>query len=324
MNQEANNPTPDVEAGEGIPAAVEMAKDIEEVMGGDPNAFSESEEFTDDPEGNLDDAEPLETPSTESAEEAPQESVEMVTLGDRQVPRADVEAWEQGNMRQADYTRKTQEVARGMEQNAADRAQIEATQRMFDELGVAPYQPAPPMPSAPYQGQPPAYPTPGVMPGEEGYVDPQVTALQQQVAQYGQEVDAIKRNNELNNRRRVKQTVDGAAAEFKGWYKNQHGGDEITPELMNDVFGTMNRLDMRADCFESFEAAWKSSANIEQIREEAGDKRLQDYLAEKKKDKTAIVEPSSAPAGEPSKYDPRKHSDEENFEAMSRDLKGVG
>lgn len=320
MTKEAENPTPEAEAGEGIPSAVEMAKDIEEVMGGDPNAFSESEEFTDDPEGNLDDQEPSETPSTEGAEEAPQESVEMVTVGDRQVPRADIEAWEQGQMRQDDYTRKTQELARERGQIAADRAQIEATKRMFDELGVPQASPSPYVERpSPYQ---PAG-VPGVMPGEEGYVDPQVEALRQQVAQYGQEVDAIKRQNQINNMSRIKQSVDQADGEFRSWYKD-HTGEEATPELMEGVYGTMNRLEMRASDPDAFRTAWKSNVDLEQIKKEAGEARLKEYLDSKKKDKTAAVEPSSAPVGEAPKFDPKKHTEEETFDAMTRDLKGIG
>ena len=308
MNQEAENPTP--EAGLGIPPEVEMAKDIRETLGDNPD-FTEPEEY-EETTGNLGDEESLDEPiDTPSVEEEPQEeTVEMLTIGGKEYSAAEIEEWRLGNMREKDYRQKTMKIAER-------ERKVEATERMLDEMGISPYSPSPQsayqQPPQPYQFAVPQTP-------EGEFVDQQVAALRDQVQQQGQVLNNLQRQNEVNQMRGVKQNVDRADAEFRSWYQ-QETGDEATPELMESVYGTMNRYDMKASDSDAFKAAYRSSLDIEQMRKTEREQAVAEYVAAKKKDKSAAVEPSTAPAGEPPKPDARKMTEEEIFKAAVAEIK---
>lgn len=237
-------------------------------------------------------AEPEITAEDLPVEPTPQEVRKLkVALPDGEVELDEAELVK-GYMRQADYTRKTQEAARL-------RADAEAMRE-----AMAFYQPEPPVYQPPYQAQI----------GEPEFQTPTEKMLYDELQAVKGQVGSLAKAREGDLKRTVFNQLD---SEIKG-FREAH--PELGEEQMLRIVSALNE-DGSRPTKKAFERIYKAEfIDPQKIADEAVAKYVK-TLREKKK---AAVAPSVEPGNaKPEPLDVRSMTDEQRHEAMLRDFLGT-
>lgn len=116
---QARAPVESVDQPQDEPEPTEDVAEATEVIEASDADVTESDEYEDEPVSDVDESEEL-----------------YLQLDDREIPLSEIKEWEQGHLRQADYTRKTQELAEQRKAFEQEQSAIKAKAEKLDQLVV--------------------------------------------------------------------------------------------------------------------------------------------------------------------------------------------
>lgn len=281
---------------EGLPGVADTVNP-EGLMADDLEDMEQQRESGDEP---FIDEEPEEAPKLEPEEEegkpAPteEESSEVFTVGDKTYTAGQIRELEAGNLRQADYTKKTTETANVRREAEEIRANF---QNLIDEAtGRNNFEQQRRQPTV-------------QQPATDEFATPAETALNQQVHSLAHEIGEMKRQGVVAKEKALWGDMEATAENFR---KTHNLGDEEMGNIIgriNDVKGVITA--------NSLEMARRSMVDHEALKQEA----VKEYLAQKEADKeeTGVI---TSPTGEdvvPKAFNVADLSESELDDAMRKD-----
>lgn len=245
-------------------------------------------------------------PDTESLEEQPEsgateqeekpQPVQEVEVDGEKVPLETIKEWKSGTLRLADYTRKTQELARERDRITLMRQALE------DEFyNRKEYTPAPAQPN---QYQP-------VSEEPLEFATPTEKRLYDELQQVKGAVGSLYERDKQERVRTIQAQIDDS---INGFMKAHPDMNEDQVAL---VIEKSRELGMRKPSLATFEHVHRGMRDEAEIEKRA----IEKYEAEKKKKPLAQMEPPSSIGAAPAMPDLSKLTEDQIYALMERDLK---
>lgn len=282
---------------EGLPGVADVINP-DGLMADDLEDMERQRESGDEP---LPEEEPEVDPELETEEEegkqAPteEESPEVFTVGDKTYTADQIRELEAGNLRQADYTKKTTEAGKIRKQAVEMRANF---QNLIDEAtGSNNFE------------QQRRQPTVRQTVTDDEFATPAEKALNQQVHSLAHEIGEIKRQGVVDKEKDLWNNMETTAENFRK-------ANDLSDEEMGSIIGRINDVSGIITPG-SLEMARRSMLDPEALRQEG----VKEYLKQKGADKEE-TEMITAPTGDvtaPKAFDARKLSESELDKAMLND-----
>lgn len=257
---------------------------------------------TTEPDGLPESEQPSQAEPATTTQGATEPAEPVFDIDGEKVPASTVKQWKSGNMMQADYTRKTQELAKEREQLTLMRQAFEES--LYGENADLARPPQQPKPTAgKFQN----------IPVEENieFSTPVEEKLYREVQELRGAVGSLYQRQRMEQVHAVNAKIDNAINSFMQTHP------EVDSGRMNEVLARANKIGVRDATPESFEYVYRSMLDPADIEKRA----IARYVDEQKKKAPAALESPAGVSSDAPVDDIRNLDEEGIYQRMLRDLR---